>query len=90
MRKKGDGVNVIDITMKFSREEEYSRWVLRVDNWVLKEWYQVTKPSVSDVRVVVEIFRRSLVIYRGLLHDAQVFDCAINGADEGIPVGYLD
>jgi hypothetical protein len=90
MKKKQDGVNVIDITMKFSREENYGRWVLYANDWVLKEWHQVKKPSVRHVRVVVGIFKRSLEIYWRLLHEARVFDYATNGVDEGIPTGYLD
>jgi hypothetical protein len=90
MTKKGDGVNMIDITMKFSREEEYGRWVLHVNGWVLKEWHQVNKPSVRDVRGEVDTFRRSLEIYRSLMHEARVFDYVTNGVDGGIPEGFLD
>lgn len=90
MKKKGDGVNVIDITMKFSREEEYKRWVLRVNNRAIKYWYQVKKPSVRDVRELVEVFEISLEIYWRLLHEARGFDYVTNGVDDGIPTGYLD
>ena len=79
-----------DITMKFSREEEYGRWVLYANGWVIKEWHQVKKPSVRDVRELVEVFEISLEIYWRLLHEARGFDYVTNGVDDGIPTGYLD